>query len=53
MKRVHDSNKGDADFDRTEFRAQFDIFEASLASLVRGFFLTVRELDEILEDTNS
>lgn len=51
--RAHDSGQTDADGDETEFRAKFELFESILAALVRGFFSTVRELDEILEDTNS
>ncbi len=51
--RVHDSGQTDTDCDEKEFRAKFELFEATLAALVRGFFSTVEELDEILEDTNS
>jgi hypothetical protein len=51
--RTHDSGQTDADCDEIEFRAKFESFEAILAALVRGFFSTVKELDEILEDTNS
>lgn len=51
--RAHDSGQTDADYDEREFRAKFELFEAALAALVRGFFITVKELDEILEDTNS
>ncbi len=32
---------------------QFENFEATLFALVRGFFKTLEELDEILEDANS
>jgi hypothetical protein len=51
--RAHDSGQTDANYDETEFRAKYELFEAILAALVRGFFSTVRELDEILEDANS
>jgi hypothetical protein len=51
--RVHDSGQTDAESDADELRAQFELFETILGALVRRFFSTVEELDEILEDTNS
>jgi len=53
MERAHNSGKVDASYDKDELRRQFELFESSLGALVRGFFSTVKELDEILEDTNS
>src|SRR5206468_3791317 len=53
MARAHDSGQTDGDCDEGEFRAKFELFEAVLGALVRGFFSTVKELDDILEDTNS
>ncbi len=53
MRWVHDSGKVDADTDEAEFVAKFETFEASLSALSRGFFTTMDELDEILEDTNA
>ena len=52
MRKAHDSGKTDNDVDIREFRRQFDIFEATLGALLRGFFATIGELDEILEETN-
>lgn len=51
--RAHDSGRTDAEHDEEELRAKFELFEAVLAALVRGFFSTVKELDDILEDTNA
>jgi len=53
VKRVHDSGVRDSDVDITEFLKGFELFEATLGALVRGFFKTVEGLDEILEDANS
>jgi len=52
MRKAHDSGKADSDVDIREFRRQFDVFEATLGALLRGFFATIGELDEILEETN-
>ena len=52
MRNAHDSGKTDNDVDIREFRRQFDIFEATLGALLRGFFATIGELDEILEEAN-
>jgi hypothetical protein len=53
MRRAHDSGRTDADCIEDELRRKFELFESILGALVRGFFATVEELDEILEDTNS
>ncbi|MCH8040180.1 MAG: hypothetical protein IH977_07535 [Nitrospinae bacterium] len=53
MGKTHDSGKLDSDFDWNEIQQKFELFEAALGALVRGFFQTVGELDEILEDTNT
>ena len=53
MSKTHDSGKLDSDFDWEEIQTKFELFEATLGALVRGFFQTVGELDEILEDTNT
>jgi len=53
MQRTHDSGSVDADCSVAEFREKFNLFEATLASLVRQFYNTTKELDEILEDANS
>lgn len=50
---AHDSGKTDSECKEQEFLAQFELFERTLAALVRGFFITTDELDEILEDANS
>lgn len=53
MGRAHDSGAIDADCEAHHLREQFEIFEMMLAALTRGFFSTVDDLDEILENTNS
>jgi hypothetical protein len=53
VKRVHDSGTQDGAIDGTRFQEHFELFEITLAALVRGFFKTVKDLDEILEDANS
>jgi hypothetical protein len=52
---VHDSGKGkrDSDYDWDEIRGKFELMELSLRSIVGAFFVAVRELDEVLEETNS
>ena len=52
MKKTHDSGEPD-NTDSSELERKFELFELCLGSLVRSFFSTVEELDEILEDTNS
>lgn len=51
--RAHDSGRIDAGEDERFFKAQFEVFERALAALIRQFFDTVEELDEILEEANS
>ena len=53
MKKAHDPGKIDARYDESELQRQFELFEMTLRALARGFFTTVEELDEILEDANS
>ena len=53
QKRTHVPLKPEHDYDADEFQQKFELFETTLAALVRAFFSTVEELDEILEDTNS
>jgi hypothetical protein len=53
VKKVHAPSFEASNVDAKEFRRYFDIFEKTLGALVRSFFKTVEELDEILEDTNS
>jgi len=52
--KAHDSNRVDAECcSREELERQFELFETTLGTLVRGYFKTVEALDEILEDANS
>jgi len=51
--RAHDWKLIDGDYPEEELRRQFNLFETTLAALVRGFFQAADELDEILEDTNA
>jgi len=51
--RVHDNGSTDDQIDAQEMQRQFEIFETTLSALVRGFFKTLEELDEILEEANS
>lgn len=53
MKKTHDSGIIDSGFDWKEIQEKFELFEDMLGALVRGFFQTVKELDEILEETNT
>lgn len=53
VKRAHDNGSTDDQVDAQEMQMQFENFEATLFALVRGFFKTLEELDEILEDANS
>jgi hypothetical protein len=52
-KQVHDSGRTDGDVDEAEFRNKFELFETTLMALVGRFFETVKDLDEILEDTDA
>lgn len=52
--KVHDSGRVDAECcTREELERQFELFEMTVGTLVRGYFKTVDALDEILEDANS
>lgn len=53
VEKAHDSGRTDGDRDEAEFRNKFELFETILVALVGQFFGTVKELDEILEATNS
>ncbi len=54
VSKAHDSNRVDAECcSREELDRQFELFETTLGTLVRGYFKTVDALDEILEDANS
>jgi len=53
MHQTHDSGTIDANCDESELRRKFELFENTLVALIRGFFVTLEEIDEILEDTNS
>jgi hypothetical protein len=51
--RVHDEAHTDSEVSRDEFERKFQLFELTLTSLIAGFFQTTREIDAILEETNS
>lgn len=53
VKRAHDSGKPDADHDEMELQRQFALFERCFGALVRPFYETIGDLDEILEEANS
>jgi hypothetical protein len=54
QQKAHDSGMIDAELaSEDDLRNQFELFEATLGALVRGFFSTIEGLDEILEDTNT
>jgi hypothetical protein len=52
---AHDTGKGirDGDYDWDEIKGKFELMELSLRSIVGAFFVAVKDLDEILEETNS
>jgi len=52
MERAHDSSKDDGQFNIQEFQKQFEQFERILGAVIRDFFRTTDELDQILEDAN-
>jgi hypothetical protein len=52
MKKAHDSGVIDSAVDAKELESKFELFEATLGALLRGFFTTIEELDEILEQAN-
>ena len=51
-KKVHDSGSQDSDTPELDFQEHFRLFEETLGALIRGFYSTLDELDEILEETN-
>ena len=51
--KAHDSGRSDGERDKDEYLRQFVIFEMALGALIRGFFATTGEIDEILEESNS
>jgi len=48
MDLTHDSGETDAVCDEQELRRKFELFESILGSLIRAFFASLDELDEIL-----
>ena len=52
MSRTHNSTATDDRHDRDKFLHQFTIFETTLMALLRDFFHTIEELDDILADAN-
>jgi len=50
---VHDSGRIDDELISDEFIRNFELFEDTLGALIRAFFTTTEELDEILEEANS
>ena len=53
MRRAHDSGILDNDVDEAELKSNFELFEVALGAMICGFFKTIEDLDEILEDANS
>jgi len=53
VERAHDRAQRDAEMGSEELRRRFEAFESALFAITRGFFETVEELDEILEQANS
>lgn len=51
--RVHDSGSTDDQIKLPDLKGRFEIFEKALSAMVREFFKTVEELDEILEKANA
>jgi hypothetical protein len=52
VERTHDGLRSDATHDFAEFREQFERFERILMGLVRDFFKTTDELDQVLGEAN-
>lgn len=50
---VHEGHEQNRNSVPEELNRHFELFEATLGALLRRFFKTVEELDEILEDANS
>ena len=53
MGKAHDNGSQDNNVAPEELSRRFELFEATLGALARGFFKTIEGLDEILEDANS
>lgn len=53
VERAHDRRQKDAEMGGDELKSRFEAFEWALSAMVREFFKTVEELDEILEQANS
>jgi hypothetical protein len=51
--RVHDSGATDIQMEADELQKRFEIFEAALSAMIKEFFKTEKELDEILGEANS
>jgi len=51
--RAHDSRRTDDELLDDKFINNFKFFETILGALIRGFFATTEEIDEILEEANS
>ena len=49
---VHNWKIRDEEVDTQQFQKRFELFEATVGAMVRAFFATVAELDEILEQAN-
>jgi len=53
MKKTHESSFEKSGIEAEELESKFELFETTLGALLRGFFTTVEELDEILEEANT
>lgn len=53
VQRAHDRGQTDGEMGAGELKERFEIFEHALSAMVRGFFETLEELDEILEEANA
>ena len=51
--RAHDNGSTDDEIDSQGLKNRFEVFEKALSAMVREFFKTVEELDEILEEANA
>jgi len=53
VSQVHDPRRTDSSIDERDFKNKFELFEEFLKAIIREFFKTTKELDEILEAANS
>ena len=53
VERVHDSGSQESGAEEVDFKKHFTLFETTLGALIRGFYKTADELDEILEKANA